>query len=47
MNLKEGSRIPDSEGQNLELIFGNGVPTMFYERGSGKGLLGNRGTSGD
>lgn len=37
MNLKEGSRIPDSEGQNLELIFGNGVPTMFYERGSGKG----------
>ena len=37
MKLTDDSRLPDEDAQNLELIFGNGVPTMFYERGSGKG----------
>ena len=34
MKLTDDSRLPDEDAQNLELIFGNGVPTMLYERGS-------------
>ncbi|MGN1267859.1 MAG: ABC transporter permease [Dorea sp.] len=34
--LGEG-RLPKSGGSKLELVYGNGVPTMFYEKGTGQG----------
>lgn len=37
MNLVEGSRMPESNSTNLELIFGNFVPMDFYEKGSNRG----------
>lgn len=37
MELVEGSRMPESDSANLELIFGNFVPMDFYEKGSNRG----------
>lgn len=37
LNLVEGSRLPESDSANLELIFGNFVPMDFYEKGSNRG----------
>lgn len=37
MNLVEGSRLPEEGSANLELVFGNGAATMFYEKGTDKG----------
>lgn len=37
MSLVEGSRLPEEGSANLELIFGNGVATMFYEKGTDRG----------
>lgn len=37
MNLVEGSKFPEEGAANLELIFGNGVGTMFYEKGTDRG----------
>ncbi len=37
LNLVEGSRMPESNSSNLELIFGNFVPMDFYEKGSNRG----------
>ena len=37
MNLVEGSHIPEEDSANLELVFGNGVATMFYEKGTDRG----------
>lgn len=37
MKLVEGSRLPEGDTANLELVFGNGVATMFYEKGTDKG----------
>ncbi len=37
MNLVEGSRMPESNSANLELIFGNFVPMDFYEKGLDQG----------
>lgn len=37
MNLAEGSRLPEEGSANLELVFGNGAATMFYEKGTDKG----------
>lgn len=38
-NIKmiEGSRLPEEGTGTLELIFGNGAPTMFYEKGTYSG----------
>ena len=33
--LAEG-KLPASGGSTLEVVYGNGIPTMFYEKGSGK-----------
>lgn len=33
--LAEGT-LPTPNGSTLELVYGNGVPTMFYEKGTGK-----------
>ena len=37
MKLVEGSRLPEGDTANLELVFGNGAATMFYEKGTDKG----------
>lgn len=37
MSLVEGSKLPEGGAANLELVFGNGAATMFYEKGTGKG----------
>lgn len=37
MKLVEGSRFPEEGSANLEMIFGNGAATMFYEKGTDKG----------
>lgn len=37
MTLTEGSRLPQEGTANLELVFGNGVGTMFYEKGTDRG----------
>ncbi len=37
MKLVEGSRLPEEGSATLDLIFGNGVGTMFYEKGTDKG----------
>ena len=34
--LGEG-RLPKSGGSKLELVYGNGIPTMFYEKGTDQG----------
>ena len=46
MKLVEGSRLPEGDTANLELVFGNGVATMFYEKRNRQGLLGYTGSSG-
>lgn len=37
MNLVEGSKLPEEGSANLDLVFGNGAVTMFYEKGTDKG----------
>lgn len=37
INMAEGSRLPDGNSANLELVFGNGVATMFYDKVTDKG----------
>lgn len=37
INLAEGGRLPQTGGNNLELVYGNLIPTWFYEKGSGNG----------
>lgn len=37
LNMVENSRMPETESAALELIFGNGAPMMFYEKGTDKG----------
>ena len=37
LDLLEGGRYPEAGSGNLELVYGNGVLTNFYEKGSGKG----------
>lgn len=37
MNLVEGSRMPETNVGNLDLIIGNFVPMDFYEKGTNKG----------
>lgn len=37
MKLVEGSRLPEEGSANLEMVFGNGAATMFYEKGTDKG----------
>lgn len=37
MKLVEGSRMPETASSTLELIFGNGAPMMFYEKGTDQG----------
>ena len=37
MKLVEGSRLPEEGSATLDLVFGNGVGTMFYEKGTDKG----------
>lgn len=37
MKLVEGSRLPKEDSANLDLVFGNGAATMFYEKGTDKG----------
>lgn len=32
-----GGRLPESGKNQMELLYGNGIPTMFHERGSGEG----------
>ena len=36
MKLVEGSRLPEEDSATLDLVFGNGVGTMFYEKGTDK-----------
>lgn len=35
--LAEGSKLPEENGTSLDLVIGNGVPTMFYDKGTDKG----------
>lgn len=35
--LKEGSTLPEEGGNKLELLFGNGLLTQFYEKNTGSG----------
>ena len=35
MKLVKGSRLPGADAASLELVFGNGIPTMFSEKGGG------------
>lgn len=37
IELAPGSRLPDEGVANMELLFGNGAATMFYEKGTDKG----------
>lgn len=37
ITLKEGGRLPAETGNQLELVYGNGVITQFYEEKTGKG----------
>ena len=37
IQLAPGGRLPDPKSANLELVFGNGVLTSFYEKSTGKG----------
>lgn len=37
IQLAAGGRLPDPDSANLELVFGNGVLTSFYEKTTGKG----------
>lgn len=37
MQLVSGGQLPDPSSSNLELVFGNGVITSFYEKSTGKG----------
>ena len=37
MKLVKGSRLPEENASSLELVIGNGIPTMFYEKGTDKG----------
>lgn len=37
LDLEEGGRYPESGTGNMELVYGNGILTNFYEKGSGKG----------
>ncbi|RHR24397.1 ABC transporter permease [Clostridium sp. AF19-22AC] len=37
IKLAAGGRLPDPDSANLELVFGNGVLTSFYEKTTGKG----------
>ena len=37
LKMVEGSRLPEATRGNLELIYGNGIPTMFYEKGTDRG----------
>ncbi|MDO4474019.1 MAG: ABC transporter permease [Eubacteriales bacterium] len=37
LDLIEGGRYPEPGAGNLELVYGNGILTNFYEKGSGKG----------
>lgn len=37
IELAPGGKLPDPKNPNLELVFGNGVLTSFYEKSSGKG----------
>lgn len=37
MSLVEGSKFPEEGASNLELVFGNGVGMMFYDKGTDKG----------
>ena len=37
LNLAEGGRLPATGTSTLELVYGNGIITNFYEKGTGKG----------
>lgn len=37
IQLASGGRLPDPNSASLELVFGNGVLTSFYEKSTGKG----------
>lgn len=37
IKLAPGGKLPDPTSSNLELVFGNGVLTSFYEKSTGKG----------
>lgn len=37
IELVEGGKLPDPNSANLDLVFGNGVLTQFYEKATGKG----------
>lgn len=37
IKMVEGSRLPEENAAALDLVFGNGAATMFYEKGTDKG----------
>ena len=42
MKLVEGSTLPQENAASLDLVIGNGIPTMFYEKATDKGYWDNK-----
>lgn len=42
MKLVEGSTLPQENAASLDLVIGNGIPTMFYEKATDKGYWDNQ-----